>query len=437
MALWRKRKSTPPPEDQTPDKEPDFLEQIGEAEPEDQKDSDQKSKSSALDSLEQSIEKIRKKVNDVDDGNGSTPASSAVYTRTSKRTMLMIIVLVIVLLYVFFFTSPLWVTQKEAVYEATPIGEAQTFGDDGKKSLTLTSLKYSPSQAMMELQITPTNDTYDGKNSYEFHPSFTGTKGFQTKNPEVETMVEDEDLIVILIHNIPKTWNGMKLEAFYKGEAKGDSLADFFANFDSISKVNHIKVLSSNGYRAQIVDNQIASLQKQIQQYQKSIDTNNKQMANMDKESERVNSDMAIDTDTEKANDQKRLDDIREDEQGLQAENATSQKQIAKLNKQIAQLQKKRNSYFEVSDSGTLTPDKSTSKLDKGEKAKGSEVAIQTTRSQKEAKAPKGEKNAKPASKSASPSKKKAASLPKATKKAGSTPSAKPAKSAKSAKSKK
>lgn len=436
MALLRNRKKTTPEDDQTPKKEPDFLEQIGEAEPENNDSSDTKKSTSALNSLEQSIEKIRKKVNDVDDTNGSTPSASAVYTRTSKRTVLLVTVLVLVLIYVVFFTSPMWVKEKVATYSPTPIGEVQSFADMGKKSLTLQSWRYSPSQQLMEIYILPHNETFDGKDSYEFHPSFTGVKGFQTKDPSVEMMVSDEDLIVFLIHDVPKTWNSIKVQAFYKGEAKGDSLADFCANYETISKVNHIKTLSSNGYRAQIVDNQIASLQKQIQQLQKSIEANNKQIANMDKESERINSDMAIDTDTEKESDQENLDEIQSDEKALQQSNASSQKRIANLNKQIAQLQKKRNSYFEVSDTGTLTPDKSTSKLNQGDQTKGSEVAIQTTRSQKEAKAPKEKKPTKASKDSGS---KQAQSTKKAisSQKKAKGPSAKPAKSSQSAKSKK
>lgn len=351
------------------------------------------SSASAKDSVKALGKKVQKGFDQI---NGRTndeegTATLRLYQHTSKRTFIILIAVVIILGYLFFFTSPQFIKPKAASNDPTPLGEAQQFGEDGQKSLTIQKWVYSPSQAMMEIWIVPDNQAFDGKNSYEFETAFQGAKKWDS-SPSIDQMVHDEDLIVLILRDIPEKWVSIDLQAYYQGETKGDPLVDMYASFDSISRTQHIKVLSSNQYRASVVDTQIQSLQKQIQGYQNQIKQNEQTITNMDKEAQRINGDMALDTDDEKASDKDDLEEIKQRQKELEQKNQSLESQIADVNGTIGQLQKKRNSYLGIVSRPAEKAEKSSDKKESKSKKSAPDVAIQTTQSKQSAKSPDSEK---------------------------------------------
>lgn len=350
----------------------------GEDEKKDEKD---KGSSSPLsrDNLSHGVDELSKRVrNTVDKINGESKASYSVWGRSSKRTVMYIIMIVILFGYVFFFTSPLWITEKTASHDPTPVGEAQTFGEDGNKSFTIDTWRYSPSQSLMEIKFNVSNEAYDGKDLYDFTVGYQGTKG--EVSTEVEQMVRDPDFVVLIICNVPEKWAGICINVYYPGKTDGDPLLSFYANNDGMSKVQHIKILSSNGYRASVVDEQIDSLKAQKASLQKKIDTNNKKIANMDRSIQEINERMPLDTDDEKETDQENLGNIEMQQSTLKTNNEDLKSQIGAVDKDISQLQKKRDAFF-----GKSGADSGTKKKSKNAKTdSGAAVKVKKTASKKE-----------------------------------------------------
>lgn len=364
--------------------------------------------------------------------NGTGEETYSVWKRSSQRVIMMVIALVIVLGYVFFFTSPMFIKDKEADNDPTPLGEAQAFGEDGDKSMTIDTWRYSPSQGLMELKLDVTNEAYDGRDRYVFQPEFQGVDESELSSVWVEPMVSDPDFIVLIVHNVPADWVGIGLEVFYPGHTKSDPLLELYASADSITRVDHLKLLTSNGYRAAVVDEQIAGVQKQIRTRQKQIQANNTRISNMDKEAQRINSKLALDTEDEQAGDQQSLEAIQEQQQDLEAQNDQLQSEIGQLNLQIAQLTKKRNAYFGKNEDSedSLTPAKGAAAKGGETQVGGAAVKLDPTEVTQKASAPKA---ARPAS-SVKGKGKAATSTRKAKPKAKGTASAKPASARSSAK---
>lgn len=420
MPFRRKKRKNPERESPIADNQPkDFLEEMGIED--DRKQPEEKSSVSQV--TDSALDKVRKKVAEIDSGSGVKAASDEVYTRVKKRTVIILIMVAILAGYIFFFTSPYWMNQKKSTYEATPLNEEQVFvsssstdssGQEGSKSMTIQSWIYSPSQAMMEVKLIPESTIYDGKDQYEFRVTFPDYKGLSSAKPSVETRVNDDNLIVLLIHNVPAAkWKTVDLQLYYQGETNQEALLDLYALNESMSKVNSIPRLSSNEYRAQIVDQQITQLQKQITSLQKQIRKNEQTIANMDSRAGEINENLALDTDSEKKKDQEQIEDIHGQESELQGTNKSLNKQISGIRKQIAQLQKKKDALINPIDSGDLSESKESKdsdKLSQKTSSKASDVAIATTKPEKKAEAPKSGKSGK---KSSSGSKK--------TKKSGSS----------------
>lgn len=331
-----------------------------------------------------------KKVRDaVDRLNGSSEDSYSVWKRSSKRALMIGIALVIVIGYLFFFTSPLYIKDKEADNDPTPVGEPQYFGEDTDKSMTIDTWRYSPSQGLMEIKLDVTNEAYDGKDSYVFGTEFQSADETAASAVRIEPMVTDPDFIVLIVHNIPQEWVSMGLTVYYPGETKGEPLLELYASESSISKVDRLKPLSSNGYRAAVVDEQIAAIQKRVKALNRQIAANNQTISNMDKEAQRINGQMALDTEAEQAADQQSLANIQERQQELEAQNEDTQLQIAKLNSQIAQLTKKRDAYFGLTDDTDRTSAPAVTGKAKPTRIGDAAVKLQTTQPAQKAKAPK------------------------------------------------
>lgn len=383
------------------------------------KNADAKKPASPLsDAVNSGIDQLSKGVKTaVDRFNGTGTAKYNVWSRSSKTVLMYVILIVIIIGYVFFFTSPLWVSEKTAAEDPTEIGTAQTFGEDGEKSFTIDTWRYSPSQNLMEIKFKVANNAFDGKDLYNFTVGYQGAKNYSA--PGIEQMVQDPDYVVLIVRNIPTEWTSICVSLYYAGQnvENTEPLLNFYASSDSISRVSHIQILSSNGYRAALVDERISALNKRKASLQKSIDANNKKSAAMDKSMEEITERMTLDTDEEKENDESAISDIKSQQGELKAANDQAKEQIAALNKEIGQLEKKRASYFAKPKKET---DKTTSKT-KGKKSsdkkktaeKVSESAVKVKEITKDSSASVKKKNAK---KSPSATKKPAAKKPSAKK---------------------
>lgn len=383
------------------------------------KNADAKKPASPLsDVVNSGIDQLSKGVKTaVDRFNGTGTAKYNVWSRSSKTVLMYAILIVIIIGYVFFFTSPLWVSEKTAAEDPTEIGTAQTFGEDGEKSFTIDTWRYSPSQNLMEIKFKVANNAFDGKDLYNFTVGYQGAKNYST--PGIEQMVQDPDYVVLIVRNIPTEWTSICVSLYYAGQnvENTEPLLNFYASSDSISRVSHIQILSSNGYRAALVDERISALNKRKASLQKSIDANNKKSAAMDKSMEEITERMTLDTDEEKENDESAISDIKSQQGELKAANDQAKEQIAALNKEIGQLEKKRASYFAKPKKET---DKTTSKT-KGKKSsdkkktaeKVSESAVKVKETTKDSSASAKKKNAK---KSPPATKKPAAKKPSAKK---------------------
>lgn len=383
------------------------------------KNADAKKPASPLsDAVNSGIDQLSKGVKTaVDRFNGTGTAKYNVWSRSSKTVLMYVILIVIIIGYVFFFTSPLWVSEKMAAEDPTEIGTAQTFGEDGEKSFTIDTWRYSPSQNLMEIKFKVANNAFDGKDLYNFTVGYQGAKNYST--PGIEQMVQDPDYVVLIVRNIPTEWTSICVSLYYAGQnvENAEPLLNFYASSDSISRVSHIQILSSNGYRAALVDERISALNKKKASLQKSIDANNKKSAAMDKSMEEITERMTLDTDEEKENDESAISDIKSQQGELKAANDQAKGQIAALNKEIGQLEKKRASYFAKPKKET---DKTTSKT-KGKKSsdkkktaeKVSESAVKVKETTKDSSASAKKKNAK---KSPPATKKPAAKKPSAKK---------------------
>lgn len=346
------------------------------------------------DSIDQGVKKLSKQISSaVDRMNGTGKAAYSVWSRGSKRVVMYIIVAVILLGYVFFFTSQLWVKDKVSANDPTPVGEAQTFGTDGDKSFTIDTWHYSPSQSLMELKFNVSNNAFDGKDSYDFTVGYQNAKGLT--DPKCVQMVKDPDYVVLIIRNVPEEWTSIQVSLYYAGHVEGDPLLNFYASNDSIAKYSHIKILSSNGYRAELVDEQIAGLQKQKVSLQKKIDQNNQKIQNMNKTMQEINSRMALDTTDEQDTDKDKLNEIKTEQANLKASNDGFEAQIGGINKDISQLEKKRDAYLGKSDISKDKSKASDKKKDKNksDKSKGkdatadSDVAVKVKKTSKDSSA--------------------------------------------------
>lgn len=366
------------------------------------KNADAKKPASPLsDAVNSGIDQLSKGVKTaVDRFNGTGVAKYNVWSRSSKTVLMYAILIVIIIGYVFFFTSPLWVSEKTAAEDPTEIGTAQTFGEDGEKSFTIDTWRYSPSQNLMEIKFKVVNNAFDGKDLYNFTVGYQGAKNYST--PGIDQMVRDSDYVVLVIRNIPTEWTSICVSLYYAGQnvENAEPLLNFYASSDSISRVSHIQILSSNGYRAALVDEHISALNKRKASLQKNIDANNKKSTAMDKSMEEITERMTLDTDEEKENDESAISDIKSQQGELKAANDQTKEQIAALNKEIGQLEKKRASYFakpkkESDKSKTDSKSKSKKPSDKNKTEKVSESAVKVKETTKDSSASAKKKNAK------------------------------------------
>ncbi len=171
--------------------------------------------------------------------------------------------LIFIVGYVFFFSSKIWMPAPHDGVMITPLGTSIEKND---RTVTVDSWTYSRDQHLMEIAVEVENLSIDGIDSYEWQVRTISDR------LDVKTILEDKDLIVLHIENVPSKWAEMLLAMGLKADDKErvEKWEDvkFYVDADTIIETGQIKKLSDAEYR-------IAAYEAKISAYMLEINNQN------------------------------------------------------------------------------------------------------------------------------------------------------------------
>lgn len=183
--------------------------------------------------------------------------------------------------YIIFFTSSIWLPKPYEGVEVTPIGAEVTFSD---RTVTIDSCRYSQKQKEMEIIVHVDNDSLDGINTYKWQVAAPG------KQLKTEAVINDKDIVVLIVKNIPRRWTELSISANLEKEDY-DKKSQFepikvYVNDKSVDSISNIKKHSKKEYIEIAATSKINSYKKEIAKIEKDenelkamIDTANKTIA--------------------------------------------------------------------------------------------------------------------------------------------------------------
>lgn len=166
--------------------------------------------------------------------------------------------------YSLFFTSQSWFPSLGALKEYTPIDSTLTLDN---REFTLKNWTWSESQKLMEIEIDVKNNNFDGVDQYLF-----SCRDQKYRSLAVEPVIKNKNLLVYHI-SVPEEFKAL---SFRLKIDKGindpyGSMIRFYANPNSLEKVDTIESLTANGYYANRLQRSITKYQQELSLYQNNI----------------------------------------------------------------------------------------------------------------------------------------------------------------------
>lgn len=185
------------------------------------------------------------------------------------------IVLIFILagLYLFFFTSKITMNaQSDLQYTAynTPITISTN------KSVKIIKWTYSPNQNIMEIELSYSNQTFDGNDDLTF-AAYTRQSTLSSGTATAVDTIIDEPTYKVIHVTVPDKFKEVSLQI-----SDGNSSAKIYSNINEVEQISSITILSPAEYKNRLIGYDIIKYQDEYTQLQSDIDKNNITITNID-----------------------------------------------------------------------------------------------------------------------------------------------------------
>lgn len=237
--------------------------------------------------------------------------------------------------YGFFFSTKLWYEDKKDVIAATKMDVVKNWQ---KREVQLISWKYSKNENIMEIQLAIKNNSYDGINDYKF-TALEKNKGFLTTN----VILQEEDLMVVQITNLPRKWSQISLRINTKEE--GETPCKFYTNRFDVETVDKIPNLTGNEYMIARLDSLITSYNDKIEKLQKDIKAQERIISNCNEDIQKYKEDEEFQTEQEIQDTERLIADAQSKMSSANEQINSDNADIAEYQERIALTEEKKKLY--------------------------------------------------------------------------------------------
>lgn len=256
--------------------------------------------------------------------------------RRNRNMFLYIFLIVFIGGYGLFFTSKSWFPGRDDVIAATKFNITRTWE---KREITLDNWVYSKSQRMMEIQIDINNTSYDGIDKYKF-TAVDRKKGFL----DVQTVVENNDFVVLRIINLKADWSEISLRMNLPG-VENSSTYKMYTNKYDVSAVSNIEDKTENQYLLAKLQNMIDSYTEQIKDLSKQIEDTQKVINNCNSDIEALKAKKKYQTDEEKKDTDQMISDANTKISSLSAEITENNSDVLEYKARIEKTKEQMKQY--------------------------------------------------------------------------------------------
>lgn len=254
-------------------------------------------------------------------------------TKEYKIALLLIISFLIV-----FLTSKMWLPDASKIQQSEIGTKAST---SPITELTLTSWEYNPELRFMEITIS-IQDTKNLNRS-----EFTSTaKISQSKSLPCEIVIKENGLMIVHITNVPKNFKVVSLWIDQKENsiigAEQHKSVNFKCDYRKVITNNQLNIKNQQQYLLQTIDNEIAMINKKMDEIKQSIQEKRQQINQLQKDIVIIESDIKYQTQDEINNSQKAMDNKKQDIEFIQNQITTAEKNIFSLSEKLIKLNQKR-----------------------------------------------------------------------------------------------
>lgn len=182
--------------------------------------------------------------------------------------------------YAFFFSSPLWITDRDGAY-LTEIGIPDTSSITGR-SITLVRWEYSPEQELMELEIDIHNSAADGVDQYTYTADTKPNSEITLKK-----MVEDPTYTILQLQGVTEAMRDVLVRVTKVDPiTETEQICRLYTNSAAVTRVDNITDKTVTEYRMDRVEREITRLKETIVAAEKSIEDLTSINENLDKTNE-------------------------------------------------------------------------------------------------------------------------------------------------------
>lgn len=190
-------------------------------------------------------------------------STSSYHGLGNKSIVLRILIILFGFLF-FWFSSYLFPNGN--AYLRTPIGASTEIAAD--HYVTLNSWEYSKNQKEMIVELLCNNKSFDGNNEYHFEAYMRNSS---VKQLATEILLEDKDLTVVRILDVPNNFNEVSLRVYLAGKQYETQYAKLYTNKRDVEQVDSFVALTPTEYKIQSLERQIERCNDTIAQLQEDI----------------------------------------------------------------------------------------------------------------------------------------------------------------------
>lgn len=230
--------------------------------------------------------------------------------------------------YIFFLSSEMWMPSRLSASLQTPLRKAI---DWGERTLEIRRWDYCERTEIMEIELDMENKAFDGKNHY--HYSAVSRNGGQL---EVKPIIEDEDWIILRIHNVSSQFGEISLRL--AREDREDDILRLYTNVNAVGRVESLEKKDRKGYQILRLETEIAAYEKDIRKKEKKVKSIKEKNARMQEEINRLQSSSAYQTEEQKSETAEKIGDIQSEMTANQDTIQSHEQQITEITERIVLL---------------------------------------------------------------------------------------------------
>lgn len=251
--------------------------------------------------------------------------------KSGSNRFLYTFLIVFVLGYVIFFSSRLWLPATYVGVEVTQIGQPVT---ENEREITIESWTYAREEQRMEILLEIRSNVIDETEDYSF-----GVRNKEGAFP-VKKILQDEDLYVLHVSNIPKDWTEVSLRIEGSREGSGqegafDSVI-LYMNDKEATEVRHIEEKSQEEYLRIAIEQKIKGDRKNIRELKKENWEINDSITAADKKIAKIKEEMGYQTPAETEDSMDDIDSLERMKKDFQEERKENEKEIEELENKIS-----------------------------------------------------------------------------------------------------